>query len=310
MAVSLGQAVCAIAQARTALCRFCWLRCLFALVFAALWSNGIAQRTDARCDPLSVAACEWSPAQARSDCTASSANFVVCSFVGGPAADDVAHHCEHVCAQLRADVFGMEKSARWQAMCRIVLHETRSSYLHAVERGGSQTIGSSTISLSGGRVTQRRIDLLAVNPEQGLAALPHELVHVLFADAFPTTAPPKWAEEGLALLMDPTDKRARHRRDLAAAFHSRSTLPLARLLVDADYPAATQRAEFYAQSLSLVEFLTQLDSPKQFLRFVKLSTEQGHDRALSAVYGMDSRELDRCWRQQASGIQLVSAESR
>jgi hypothetical protein len=232
------------------------------------------------------------------------------SFLGGPNAADAAQRCEQVCAHLRSDVFGIEERTCWQPKCKVVLHATRNSYLDAVDHGGSQTIGSSTIVLSGGRVTQRRIDLLAASPEQGLAALPHELVHVLFADAFPTTAPPKWAEEGLALMMDPADKRARHRRDLDAAFRARSTLSLDRLLVGAGYPSASARAAFYAQSLSLVEFLTQRESPKQFLRFVKVSTQQGYDRALSEVYGMDSRELERCWRRQASGIELVSAESR
>ena len=286
------------------------VRPLTVLLLITIILGFAAQRASADEAETCSAACRCSVARTRQQCAAECSNFFVRSFLGGPNAADAAQHCEQVCARLRSDVFGVDERTRWQPKCNVVLHATRQSYLNAVEHGGSQTIGSSTISLSGGRVTQRRIDLLAVNPEQGLAALPHELVHVLFADAFPTTAPPKWAEEGLALLMDPADKRARHARDLDTAFHSRSTLPLTRLLVDADYPAASQRAEFYAQSLSLVEYLTQLDSPKQFLRFVKLSTEQGHDRALSAIYGMDRRELDRCWRQQASGIQLVSAESR
>ena len=252
---------------------------LATMVFGAVVLGTVPQRASADEAKTCSAACRCSVAKSRQQCSAECSNFSVRSFLKGPDAADAAQHCEQVCAQLRSDVFGVDESTRWQPKCKVVLHATRQSYLNAVEHGGSQTIGSSTISLSGGRVTQRRIDLLAANPEQGLAALPHELVHVLFADAFPTTAPPKWAEEGLALMMDPADKRARHARDLAAAFRSRSTLPLTRLLVDADYPAASQRAEFYAQSLSLVEFLTQLDSPKQFLRFVKLSTEQGHHRA-------------------------------
>ncbi len=284
---------------------------LLTILFLATMVFGFAgQRASADEAKTCSAACRCSVARTRQQCSAESSNFFVRSFLGGPDAADAAKHCEQVCARLRSGVFGVDERTRWQPKCKVVLHATRQSYLKAVEHGGSQTVGSSTVSLSGGRVTQRRIDLLAANPEQGLAALPHELVHVLFADAFPTTPPPKWAEEGLALLMDPADKRARHGRDLDAAFRSRSTLPLTRLLIDADYPAASQRAEFYAQSLSLVDFLTQLDSPKQFLRFVKLSTEQGHNRALSAVYGMDTRELDRRWRQQTSGIQLVSADSR
>jgi len=234
---------------------------------------------------------------------------VVQSFLTGPSAVDVARHCELVCSQLRHEVFGLGTASRWQPKCRIVLHANRQDYANAVGRGASQTVGSSAISLSGGRVTRRRIDLLAVNVDQGLAALPHELVHVLFADAFPTTAPPKWAEEGLALLMDPAEKRARHARDLEAALHTRSTITLERLLADVEYPATSQRAAFYGQSMSLVDYFVHLESPKEFVRYLKLSAELGQDRALHAIYGMHRQELEQRWWQRAAGIHLVSAGS-
>jgi hypothetical protein len=232
------------------------------------------------------------------------------SFVGGPAAADVAQQCESLSAQLRRDVFGLEATTRWQPKCKVVLHATRQDYATAVGRGASQTVGSSAISISGGRVTQRRIDLLVVNAEQGLSALPHELVHVLFVDAFPNDPPPKWAEEGLALTMDPADKRARHARDLETVLRARSTIPLGRLLADVEYPATSQRAAFYGQSLSLVDYFLQLDSPKEFVRYLKFSAELGQDRALRAVYAMDQRELEQRWWQQASGIRLAGVETQ
>ncbi len=254
--------------------------------------------------------CRCSSAASQGDCLAESTEFVVRSFVNGPRAGDVARHCDTVCKQLRTDVFNVPDTVRWRPKCNIVLHATRKSYLSAVERGGSQTIGSSTISLRGGRVTQRRIDLLAEHPEQGLAALPHELVHILFADACPTTTPPKWAEEGLALLFDPADKRVRHRRDLNTALQNRTSLSLNRLLTDIDYPVAAQRAAFYAQSLSLVEYLTQLESPTEFVQFAKLSTERGPNHALSEIYGLNTRELERRWKQYTEGTRIARAELR
>lgn len=235
-----------------------------------------------------------------------STNFLVRSFDGGPHATDVARHCEDVCRQLREEVFGLEPSARWQPKCMIVLHASRASYAAAVGPGAMQTIGSSTVSLSGGRVTKRRVDLLAVDPARGLAAAPHELVHVLFVDAFPTTPPPKWAEEGLALSFDTEDKRARHRRDLKLAFESHSTLPVARLLADAQYPAAARRAAFYAQSLSLVEYLMQQGPPDEFVRFVKLTTNRGATHALHDVYHLAPAELERKWRLYATSTKLTS----
>jgi hypothetical protein len=277
---------------------------------AALLLGAAGHSASAAENALCVTACRCATANSRSQCLAESRNFAIRSYVGGPDAADVAAYCEKICAQLRTDVFGVDASNRWQPKCSVVIHATRPDYLRAVGRSGSQTVGSSIISMSAGRVTRRRIDLLGSDSDRAVSALAHEMTHVLFADAFPTTAPPKWAEEGLALLMDDAEKRARHARDLDAALQSRSTVPIARLLVNAEYPTAAHRAAFYAQSLSLVDYLTQLESPKEFLRFVKLSTERGHDHALLAVYGITSGELDRRWWQHALEIQLASAESR
>ena len=281
----------------------------YCVLLVAVFLSGVSSATGAEM-PICGPVCRCSIASAERQCSAESKDFVVRSFVGGPDAYDVVRHCDAVCAQLRANVFGLHEATRWRPRCRVVLHASRQSYLRAVGAVGGQTIGSSSITLSGGRVTGRRIDLVATSEGQGLAALPHELVHVLFADAFPTTAPPKWAEEGLALLMDTADKRARHEWDLDVAIRTRSSIPLARLLADSDYPAAQQRAVFYAQSLSLVEFLTDLKSPTEFVRFVKLSMERGHNHALAAVYGLDCHQLSRRWWKHASGIQLASATTR
>ena len=226
---------------------------------------------------------------------ASSTNFDARSFAGGPNAVAVARHCEQVCAKLREQVFALDNDVRWQPKCKVVLHGSRGDYLRAVGKNAAQTVGSSVISISSGRVTQRRIDLLVEDSKQGLSALPHELVHVLFVDVFPTTAPPKWVEEGLALSMDTPDKRARHGRDLDAALRTRTTLPLKRLLADVEYPAATQRAAFYAQSLSLVEYLSGQASPREFLEFARLSTTHGSEHALAEVYQLDADQLERNW---------------
>lgn len=248
-------------------------------------------------------------AAAAHECAATSANFTVRSYVAGPQAAAVARRCEHICAELRSQVFGIAPGTRWQPRCAVVLHATRDAYHRAVGDAAAQTVGSSTVSFSGGRVAARRIDLFTERPDESLAAVPHELVHILFADAFPTTAPPKWAEEGLALSLDSPAKRARHEQDLAAAMRSGTMLPLNRLLADADYPAAPQRAAFYAQSLSLVDYLTHQEPPQEFLRYVKLSTERGHSRALAAVYGLEEAELDRRWQEHlaaATPIRLPS----
>lgn len=282
------------------------------LAFAALLAVplamvGRAAHAVESLEALSVRKCSYTPAAARSDCHNTQTNFVVRSYVGGPHARDVARHCEQICSHLKSTVFHLKSGARWNPKCLVVLHASKSSYLAAVGRNGAQTIGSSTISLSGGRVTQRRIDLLAINVDQGLAALPHELVHVLFVDVFPTRVPPKWAEEGLALVMDSAEKQSRHRRDLDDAVRAHSTLPVSRLLADENYPSLAQRAAFYGQSLSLVEYLMQQAPPADFVRFVKLSVERGADRALVEVYHSSAVELERDWRIFVTSTPLTAA---
>lgn len=279
------------------------------LLVAATCLGGLA-RADAPAPRVgSCAGCPCATARAPSQCAAESSDFVVRTFVGGPAAADVVRYCDLVCTRLRSEVFALEPAAPWQLKCRVILHATRQDYRDALGSSAAQTVGSSTIRLSGGRVIERRIDLLAVNAEQGLSALPHELVHVLCVDAFPAQAPPKWAEEGLALLMDPVDKQARHRHDLETAIRNHSTLPLARLLSSADYPAA-QWAAFYAQSLTLVDYLTRRNSPQEFVRFVRLSQEIGQDRALQSVYQLHRDDLEKCWLQRDTQRQLAGAPVR
>lgn len=266
--------------------------------FAGSRALTAAPSDKALCDCLPV--CNCSTVASQNDSTAETSRFVINSFVNGPKAMDVANHCESLCSHLRANVFELSPNERWQPKCHVVLHKSREAYKRAVGSNGSQTVGSSTITFVAGRVSQRRIDLLAVDWKQGLSALPHELVHVLFADAFPKTAPPKWAEEGMALLFDPPDKKARHQRDLDTAIRSNTTLSLDRLLADVDYPSASHRAAFYAQSLSLVDYLTGLSSPQDFVRFASLSTQHGPEQALSVVYDMDTQQLSRSWKSFAA----------
>jgi hypothetical protein len=95
-------------------------------------------------------------------------------------------------------------------------------------------------------------------------------------------------------------KSALHERDLDIALRSNTTLSFDRLLSDVDYPSAAYRSTFYAQSLSLVDYMMTLNSPKEFVRFASLSTQHGPDHALSVVYDMDTRQLSDNWRAHAA----------
>lgn len=277
------------------------------VVLAAVASpiSGIASAALAATGSV-AAACE-EPAAARLHVTrcrccgtarlCQSPNFVVRTHPGGPAADAVARRCEALRQQLREHLAAQGEWDRWEPRCEVVLHPTRSSYLQAVGPGGAQTVGSSAVRLRGGEVVVRRIDLLAESRGDALSALPHELVHIVLAQLFPDEAPPRWAEEGLALLYDPADKQQRHRDDLRRALQGYGALPMQRLFLEAGSPTSWQRGVFYGQSLSVVEYLTALGTREQFVRFVQGCLESGHDAALRDVYGIDgAADLERRWR--------------
>lgn len=238
---------------------------------------------------------------------AESTHFVVTSFQGGPNASDVSMRCERILAQRRRECLGQAEATTWQPKCQVVLHSNLNSYRRATGQGSAQTVGCTLISTHAGRVSQRRIDLLVQDVDRALAALPHEMTHVLLADVFPKSPPPRWAEEGLALLSDPADKRARHARDLRRALQTNTTLPLVRFCSDTEYPAAGDRGTFYAQSLSLAEYLVGLDTPQRFVEFVELSQQVGQTAALDRVYeihGLD--ELESRWLRYATLQSITS----
>lgn len=93
---------------------------------------------------------------------------------------------------------GDNSYVEWDPRCEVVVHESRAAYQRAVGAGSERTYGSSLIRFTQDRVAVRRIDVLP-NAEGQLAALPHELVHVVLADRFSGRQPPRWVDEGSRL---------------------------------------------------------------------------------------------------------------
>jgi hypothetical protein len=213
-------------------------------------------------------------------------------------AREVAARCEETRRQLETTWSPDNVLPLWSPRCEVVVHATRASYRAAVGCGGEATAGSSWISVDGGRIRNRRIDLLA--ERQNLPALAHELAHVVLADVFAGYRPPPWADEGIAMLSDSVDKRRLHERDLQRAIFQRATWPLVALLTRESHPPSAAFPTFYAQSASVTAFLVQRGSPSQFVRFVKTATTGGYDRALADEYAIAGvGELERIWKSQA-----------
>lgn len=216
-----------------------------------------------------------------------SANFAIRTHSSTLDAAEFSIRCEKLRTELQSALFGSAGTSDWNPKCEVVLHQTRAQYLAAVGMAGSQTSGSATVGLSKGLVTKRRIDLLVGADNETFSALKHELIHILFADRFPTKAPPKWAEEGLALLSDSDEKQNRHRVDYRHAQQTRTMIPLEKLLGCAEYPPGGQRAAFYGQCHAVVEHLVLRESPKRFIEFVQLTMETNPNNALNAIYGIN-----------------------
>lgn len=196
---------------------------------------------------------------------------------------------------------GTEKPPVWEPPCVIVIHATRASYTAAVGRVSEATFGSSLIDNRNCKCRSRRVDLLSDRQGQ-LSALPHELTHVAISDMLGGRTPPRWLDEGIALLADSTDKQDRHKHDLESAKRNRLTFRAAELLrLGGNYPPPAKIPAFYAQSASLTAFLARRGKPGKLLEFARISLEKGYDEALRDAYQLDGvAALEQEWLADAN----------
>jgi hypothetical protein len=265
-----------------------WMSYLFALSLSLATADCPAEVT---IDPGGDSAAHVHGAQHR----ATSANFQVLSDTID--ARDVARLCEDARSSLEKTWSADAPLPNWSPQCDVIVHATRASYSAAIGRESRSTVGSSWIRFAGGRIKERRINLIA--ERQQLPALPHELTHIVMADLFGGQQPPPWADEGTALLSDSLLKRRLHEQDLQRAQLQHATWPVYSLLSRKCHPPLAAFPTFYAQSASLTAFLVRRGSPSQFVRFVKKAQAGSYDLALAAEYSIDGvAELERLWKSQ------------
>lgn len=211
----------------------------------------------------------------------------------------LAEQCEKWKHRLSHQWLGPIACRRWEAKCVVVVHPSAAAYERAVGVG-VLTAGASTLHVGADGVLSRRIDLRGDRYRAALAALPHEITHIVLADLFVDRPPPAWADEGMATLADAPAKRAGHAADLRAALAEGRCFRLVELLAMEDYPPAHRMTVFYAQSTSLVAFLAELGGHASIPRFLLAAREQGYDAALRSTYGLHGvRDLEQRWRRQA-----------
>jgi hypothetical protein len=190
--------------------------------------------------------------------------------------------------QLRMDVavawLGKEM-APWQTPC----------YLEVKVTTGAPAGGSSVDFDQVGRVSKQRIWVEGPMDRILGSILPHELTHVIFAHYF-GRQPPRWADEGGAILGESKYIRALHDQNLWQALDKPGQCqPFQRFFGSTHYPATDVKL-FYAQSASVTRFLVDRVDRPTFLAFVAQGMREGWDQAARTHYRFRSlEEMELAW---------------
>ena len=173
----------------------------------------------------------------------------------------------------------------WSPKCDIYLYPSAKTFSKMTGQP-EESPGFSTMGLNAGKIVARRINLRADHPNLQAAILPHEITHVILADLFPTQQIPRWADEGMAVLAEPSSEQKARASDLGGPLAANRLFKLNDLMV-MDYPDGKHWALYYAQSVSLTRFLVDLEGPARFIEFVQGSQRNGPEAELRRVYKIE-----------------------
>lgn len=196
----------------------------------------------------------------------------------------------------------------WTPRCDIYLHPTGQGYAKATGAPAASP-GHSSISLEGGRILDRKVDLRGDDPNLLVGVLPHETTHVVLAGRFGRHHVPRWADEGMAVLSEPRERVEMHLRNLPTHRKDGTLFRVAQLMEQKEYPEPSRIGAFYAQSVSVVDFLCKKKDAATFARFLRDGLDGGYSPALERHYGYRSfGDLERDWQQHAFGGAVASAD--
>jgi hypothetical protein len=225
-------------------------------------------------------------------------SFVVQGTSAGRA-DAIRNHAERFRNDVFARLLGTVAPEAWAVRCVIHVHASADSFTEALGGGPSEARGATSLQFVGDRVISRRIDVMGDGSAIVPDSLAHEIVHVVLADHFVAAAPPRWADEGLALLFDDPVKQRAHEEDFRAAQSRRLAWSVADLLQLEEYPEDARRQRvFYGQSAALVRWLVARKDAAAFIRFLDDCQSTGTAAALRTHYGIESVDaMGLAWRE-------------
>jgi hypothetical protein len=183
-----------------------------------------------------------------------------------------------------ADWLGIELED-WDAPCQIT-----------VEEAASAGRGWTSYDVSPGRVGRFHITLTGTLQQIQDYILPHEVTHTVLA-RWMGQAPPRWADEGVALLSETESQKARQRRLAAELVAARRVMPLKEMIALDQYPQDhREMIDFYLSSFSLTEFLVAQGGRPRLLAFLGDVRKQGWEPALQHHYAFsDAEVLEAAW---------------
>ncbi len=204
---------------------------------------------------------------------------------------------------------GQPPRATWYPLCEIYLYPNAKVFAERTDQP-EDSPGFSTSGLMAGRVTARRINLRADHDKLEQAILPHEVTHIVLAEMFADQQIPRWADEGMAVLAEPTDEQHVRAQDLSKPLNGGRIFGVEQLLV-MDYPDGQFWPLYYAQSISLTRFLVETSTPVRFIQFVKDAQRHGYDAALRRHYQINGlTDLQSKWESYArSTIEVRTASN-
>jgi hypothetical protein len=245
-----------------------------------------------------------SPPQAEGWPVAETANFRVIHRQSREVAERVARIAERTRAAMARKWFG-EDAAPWNPRCNIYLYATAEEYARATGAPAMHP-GHSRMEFDRDqpdRIVTRKIYLHGDDPNAFESILPHETTHVVLAGRFGKHQIPRWADEGMAVLTEPQARIDLHLHNLPRHRRERELFSLLQLMKMHDYPQPRYIGPFYAQSVSLVDFLSkQPGGPRVFTQFLRDGLDEGFEPALRRHYNIQNfDELDQRWLQHAFG---------
>jgi tetratricopeptide (TPR) repeat protein len=232
---------------------------------------------------------------------AETTNFRIFHQLDEAQAEEVARGCEAARVAAQKRWFGKVLDD-WTPRCDVYLHADADAYSRETGVAGGVP-GHADIGAQGERVVKRKLHFRLDHPNVLKTVLPHETAHVVFAGNFGTAMVPRWADEGMAVMSEPREMIEKHLKNLPAHRDAQQLFKVRDLMESRDYPAPRLIGAFYAQSVSLVEYLSGLKGPQTFAQFLTESMKSGgYEPALKKYYAIEGyNELQAKWTAHALG---------